>query len=140
MSDELYQEAIIALAKKARGISRLEAPDRTATIDNPLCGDRVALDLEIDSDKIIDVGHRTRGCLLCEAASFLIADHVVGLDIETLAARAPRVVQGVGDEAVDMADLWPGLETLAPVRRFKSRHECVTLPFQALIKALENRG
>ncbi|MGI9493853.1 MAG: iron-sulfur cluster assembly scaffold protein, partial [Geminicoccaceae bacterium] len=136
----LYQEAIIALAKKARGLSRLETPDRTATIDNPLCGDRVTLDLGLDGQRVIDVGHRTRGCLLCEAASFLIADHVVGLDVETLAAKAPHVATGVGDDAIAMADLWPGLETLAPVRRFKSRHECVTLPFQALIKALENKG
>jgi len=140
MSDDLYQEAIIELAKKARGLSRLETPDRTATIDNPLCGDRVTLDLDVDGNTVTDVGHRTRGCLLCEAASFLIADHIIGHEIEALAAKAPRVAAAIGDEAVAMADLWPGLETLEPVRRFKSRHECVTLPFQALMKVLKDEG
>lgn len=136
MSDELYQEAIIALAKKARALSRLEAPDRTATVDNPLCGDRVTLDFLLDNGAVVEVGHKTRGCLLCEAAAFLIADHAAGHDVETLRAKAEGVTASIGDEHVPMADLWPGLETLAPVRRFKSRHECVTLPFQALIKAL----
>lgn len=140
MSDELYQEAIIALAKKARALHRLEAPSRTATVDNPLCGDRVTLDLLIDDGIVTDVGHKTRGCLLCEAASFLIADHAVGHELDALAAKAPRVTSAVGDETISMGDLWPGLETLAPARRFKSRHDCVTLPFQALIKALRDQA
>lgn len=139
MSDELYQEAIIGLAKKARALSRLDEPDLTATADNPLCGDRVTLDLVLDGDVVAAVGHRTRGCLLCEASAFLIADHVIGHDVETLMAKAPKVAMDVGSEHVPMADLWPGFETLAPVRRFKSRHECVTLPFQALIKALKEK-
>lgn len=137
MSDELYQKAIIELAKKARGLSRLSAPDRTATVDNPLCGDRVTLDLEIEGTVVTDIGHRTRGCLLCEAASFLIADHAVGHEIGALVERAPKVAAMIGDESVAMADLWPGLDALAPARRFKSRHDCVALPFQALTKALK---
>ncbi len=136
MSDELYQEAIIGLAKKARYLSRLDRPDLTATVDNPLCGDRVTLDLGLDGDVIDAVGHRTRGCLLCEAAAFLIADHAIGQNVEALKVAAPKVVLDIGNEEATMGNLWPGLEDLAPVRRFKSRHECVTLPFQALIKAL----
>lgn len=140
MSDGLYQEGIIELAKKARTMSRLETPDRTATVDNPLCGDRVTLDLKLAGATVVEVGHKTRGCLLCEAAAFLIADHAKGHDVATLAAKALDVALMIGDESVSMADLWPGLEILAPVRRFKSRHDCVTLPFQALIKALEDQA
>lgn len=139
MSNELYQEAIIALAKKARALSRLASPDRTATIDNPLCGDRVTLDLKLDGDLVAEIGHKTRGCLLCEASAFLIADHGVGHDMAALKARGQRVIAGVGDHGMKMADLWPELQTLEPVRGFKSRHDCVTLPFKALLKALEEQ-
>jgi nitrogen fixation NifU-like protein len=140
MSDDLYQEAIIGLARKARAVPRLKAPDRTATIDNPLCGDRVTLDFLLDNGIVVDVGHQTRGCLLCEAASYLIAEHAPGREIGAVRTQADGVRAAIGDEGLAMADLWPGLETLAPVRRFKSRHECVTLPFQALLRALGDQA
>lgn len=136
MSEDLYQEAIIALAKRARTQTRLEQPDRSATVDNPLCGDRITLDLALDGDRVADVGHRTRGCLLCEAAACLIAEHAPGEALSTLEGKAAVLVETFRDDAKAPADLWPGLETLAPARRYKSRLECVTLPFQALRKAL----
>lgn len=138
MSNDLYQEAIVALAKKARGLARLENPDRTATVDNPLCGDRVTLDLKLDGNLVTEIGHRTRGCLLCEASAFLIADHGIGQGLAALKARAPEVIRRVGDHDQALADLWPGLQTLEPVRAFKSRHDCVILPFKALMKLLED--
>ncbi|MGH1477184.1 MAG: iron-sulfur cluster assembly scaffold protein [Geminicoccales bacterium] len=138
MSIDLYQEAIVALAKKARRLARLENPDRTATIDNPLCGDRVTLDLKLDGNLVTEIGHKTRGCLLCEASAFLIADHGIGQELAALKTKAPEVICGVGDRNQALADLWPGLQTLEPVRDFKSRYDCVTLPFKALIKLLED--
>ena len=139
MNDDLYQEAIVMLAKKARALSRLDAPNRTATADNPLCGDRVTLDFTVEDGLITAFGHKTRGCLLCEASSFLIADHVVGEHVSRLLAAAEDVAPGIADDAVSMEGLWPGLGTLTPVRRFKSRHVCVSLPFTALIRALEHK-
>jgi nitrogen fixation NifU-like protein len=139
MKDDLYQQAIIELAKRAREIPRLSDPDRTATVDNPLCGDRVTLDLSLDGDEVEEFGHKTRGCLLCEAASGLIAHHALRQSIKSLKEKAEDVVaKSFQSDEVALDELWPGLQTLAPVRHYKSRHECVTLPFQALIKALKD--
>ncbi|MGI9437859.1 MAG: iron-sulfur cluster assembly scaffold protein [Geminicoccaceae bacterium] len=140
MKDDLYQKAILDLAKRARQQQRLESPDHTVTLDNPLCGDRITLDLTTDGDLVIDAGHKTRGCLLCEAAAFLITDHAPGLSTPVLEKMAADVLAGVDDESASLEALWPGLETLAPVRRYKSRRECVTLPFQALVNMLQDRG
>lgn len=136
MSDDLYQQAIIELAKRAREQPRLDAPDRTVTVDNPLCGDRITIDLVVNDDTVDKIGHKTRGCLLCEASACLIADHAPGETIRTLRARAETLIGSFGDDERALDDLWPGLDTLAPARGYKSRHECVTLPFQALFKVL----
>jgi len=137
MSDDLYQQAIIDLAKRSRGQPRLDDPDRTATVDNPLCGDRITLDLALDGETVTGVGHKTRGCLLCEASACLIVEHAPGETIDTLAAQGTLLIQSFVDQEQDLATLWPGLDTLAPARRYRSRLDCVTLPFQALKKALE---
>jgi len=44
---ELYQAAIKSLAQAATGHGRLDAPDGRALLDNPLCGDRVAMEVSL---------------------------------------------------------------------------------------------
>ncbi len=74
MSDELYQERIVALAKAKTGAGKLTAPTKTARRDNPLCGDRVIIDVKVDdAGKIAEIGHQVRGCLLCQASASALA-------------------------------------------------------------------
>lgn len=137
MSDDLYQQAIIALAKRARDQPRLEGADHTATIDNPLCGDRITIDFVTSGDRVVKVGHKTRGCLLCEASACLITEHAPGEAIDGLKGKAETLITDFSDRDHVLADLWPGLEMLAPAQSYKSRHECVILPFKALLAALQ---
>lgn len=139
MSDDLYQRAIIALAKRSREQPRLDAPDRTVTVDNPLCGDRITIDLIMNGETVEKVGHKTRGCLLCEASAGLIADHAPGMETDSLRAKAETLIGSFGNDGQALADLWPGLDALAPARSYKSRHDCVTLPFQALAKVIQDK-
>jgi nitrogen fixation NifU-like protein len=137
MSDELYHRTILQLAQKARQTGRLEAPQASVTLDNPLCGDRVTLDLNLADGRVLEVGHKVRGCLLCEAAAAAIGERAPG---ETPAALR-AVAQGLGEAIARAPDTagrrWPELAAFAPVHGHKSRHECVLLPFQALAQALE---
>jgi NifU-like protein involved in Fe-S cluster formation len=137
MSDELYHQAILELAKRARQAARLETPDVSVTVDNPLCGDRVTLDLTLADGRVGKVGHRVRGCLLCQAAAVVIGERAPGETPDALR----RVAGGLGDAiaaAPEAAgELWPELAAFAPVHAHKSRHECVLLPFEALTRALD---
>ena len=45
MSDPLYQAEILQLAREGRALTRLDRPTVTARVDNPICGDRVTIDL-----------------------------------------------------------------------------------------------
>ena len=74
MSDALYHQAILELAKRGREASRLETPQARVTVDNPLCGDRVTLELNLADGRVSEVGHRVRGCLLCQAAAVIIGE------------------------------------------------------------------
>ena len=134
MSDELYQKAIIDLARAAIGHGKLTAPDASVTIDNPLCGDRVSIDLSLRDGKVTELAHRVRGCALCEAAASAIGRHAIGADERHLAAAMDEAAAIIAGRAEDGA--WPELAVFRPVREHKSRHRCVMLPFEALLKAL----
>ena len=139
--EKLYQEAIKGHAKRGCRKGRLKSPDASATVDNPLCGDRVTVDINIEDGRVSELGHHVRGCLLCEAAASVIGCNAVGetpAALRAARATAERLLRGDGGAANgEAAGSWPAIADFTPVRNFKSRHECVLLPFEALAKALD---
>ena len=132
MSDALYHDAILALAKDTAREGRLEAPSRTATLDNPLCGDRVTLDFALSDGRIDKVRHFVRGCALCRASAATLAAALEGgtaATIDTAAGGLEAALAGGSDGA--------GWQVFAPVGRHKSRHDCVRLPLAAAKAAFE---
>lgn len=134
--DELYQAALVARAKQGRARGRLPSPQRSITLDNPLCGDRVTLDVDLADGRVAKVGHQVRGCLLCEAAAELIAGQAPGKSAADLAGATSAVTSILKEGRPAPAGEWSTLAIFAPVHRVKSRQECVLLPFEALNKAL----
>ncbi len=132
MSEALYHAALVERARKATGKGRIPDADASATVDNPLCGDRVTLDLKIADGKVAAIGHEVRGCLLCEAAAATIAEFLPGSDAaalrEAIAAARQLMKHGGVPER-------PELEIFTPVHQAKSRRDCVLLPFEALERA-----
>ena len=79
MLEDLYQKEIIQLARQSRQRLTLDSPKYSARVDNPLCGDRVTVDLIIEVGIVKKIGIKVRGCALCEAASELLVLNSVGL-------------------------------------------------------------
>ncbi len=133
MTDSLYNQAIIDAGRDTSHAGRLDHPDASATADNPLCGDRVTLDLESENGTITRITHKTRGCLLTKAAAALLAKHSQGrplAEAQALQAAAKAYLEGETDEPP-----FAELAVMAPVKAVKSRHDCVTIAFDALAEA-----
>ena len=134
MSDELYQARIVALAKSKTGAGKLAAPTKSARRDNPLCGDRVVIDVKLDEGgKIAEIAHQVRGCLLCQASASALASVAVGRDAAGIAELRHDAERAIGREA---GKAHAPFDAFEPVASHKSRHECVLLPFEALKDAL----
>lgn len=134
--EAIYQTRVLALARAENGAGLLAVPGARATIDNPLCGDRITLDLAFDGTIVAAIGHEVHGCALCRAAASLIGAGAVGTgaaDLRRLADAAQAVLH---DDAPAPPD-WPDLDAFRPVAAMRSRHRCVLLPFEALIAALD---
>ena len=136
MTQALYHSTLVEHAQAGRSRGRLTAPHLSATVDNPLCGDRVTIDLALADGRVALVGHQVRGCLLCEAAAEIIADHAPGKTAAELAAAGAAARAIVNEGAAAPAGDWSALAVFAPVHDIKSRRDCVLLPFEALAKAL----
>ena len=136
MSDEIYQTELLRLAAEATGAGRLGGAVASATVHNPLCGDRVTMDARVEGGRLRAVGHEVKACLLCQAAASIVGRSAPGNSRDEVAATALAIEAFIKSGTELPPNSWPGLELFAPVRPHKSRHRCVLLPFEALLAAL----
>jgi nitrogen fixation NifU-like protein len=143
MSDlrELYQEVILDHNRKPRNFHALATANRRAEGDNPLCGDRIRLDVELADGVIRDVGFQGSGCAISRAASSLMTTAVKGkteAEANRLFERYHRMLTADG-EADGSAEALGKLAVFAGVREFPSRIKCATLAWHTLRAALAGR-
>ena len=137
MIDALYQKDVMRLAASAKGAGKLAQPTATVTVDNPLCGDRVTFDVVLDADKRIqDIAHTVKGCVLCQASASVIGAEAKGetaASLHSVREQLRAILKAGGAAPAD--GKWSALAAFIPVASHKSRHECVLLPFEAVIQA-----
>jgi nitrogen fixation NifU-like protein len=138
---DLYQEVILDRGRKPRHALRLADFDATAKGDNPMCGDRVQVWIKRDADTVSRVGFEARGCAISVASADLMAETVQGrgvADTRTLfdSFRNMARTGACPDCAPDLADAMQQLAPLSGVHEYPSRVKCATLPWHALIAAL----
>ncbi len=137
-SPDLYQQALLDLARAAHGAGVLPSPDGDALRDSPLCGDRVRMQVALDAGRIAAIAHDVKGCLLCRAAASLVGLHGTGLnaaEAEVLRRQVAATLAGS-----EPPHGWPELALFVPVRPHRNRHGCVLLPFEALAAAIGQCG
>ncbi len=134
MNDDLYQQALLDLAKAGHGAGTLPSPDGTALRDSPLCGDRVRMQVVLEDGRVKALAHDVKGCLLCRAAASLVGLHGTGLNAEEAAALSEQVAATLAGAAPPPG--WSELSLFEPVRPHRNRHGCVLLPFETLHAAI----
>ncbi len=100
---------------------RGDLPGATASAEdvNPLCGDRVRMQLRLEDGRVSAARFAGDSCAICTASADVLAELVEGR------ARAAAAALGAGDVlGVLQADVRP------------TRMRCVTLPITVLAKAL----
>lgn len=100
---------------------------------NPLCGDRILLQLRIVAGRIEAAAFDGEACAICMASSSLLCEQAPGLSEEQLLSQQRLLVL-----ALETGDGAPGIDALTPllgVRPFPSRIQCATLPWKAAASA-----
>jgi nitrogen fixation NifU-like protein len=117
----LYSEIILDHFRHPRNYGSLPAPDITYEDFNPLCGDRIRIELKLKHTVVADARFRGDGCAISMAAASLLTELIVGADIEE--------VEALSDDRLIAAlesDIKP------------SRVQCALLPLEALRAGLRD--
>jgi nitrogen fixation NifU-like protein len=80
--DEMYREHILEHYQRPRNRGTLEQPDVTYEDANPLCGDRIRMDIRIQDGRLAEVRFSGQGCAISQAAASMLCERVEGLALE----------------------------------------------------------
>jgi nitrogen fixation NifU-like protein len=141
MSDlsDLYQEVILDHNRRPRNFRKLEGASHCAEGYNPLCGDRIAVFVRIDGDRISDITFEGSGCAISKASASLMTDRLKGSTVSEardLFERFHRMVTTPSNEAVEELGK---LSALAGVREFPVRVKCASLAWHTLKAAMDRQ-
>src|SRR5215510_11154744 len=117
----LYSDILLDHFRHPRNYGSLDAPDISNEQFNPLCGDRIRIELKIRQSVVKEVRFKGDGCAISTAAASLLTELVAGKDVAQLA--------NISDE-----HLISRLESdIKPARL-----QCALLPLQALREGLRS--
>jgi nitrogen fixation NifU-like protein len=139
MSDlgDLYQEVILDHYRNPRNFGVLPEAGRAARGDNPLCGDKLYLQVRMKGDVIEDLRFKGSGCAISVASASMMTESVKGrtlAEAQALFERFHPMVTGRG-----AAEGLGKLEAFSGVSQFPVRVKCATLAWHTLRAALEGR-
>ncbi|HLT01580.1 MAG TPA: iron-sulfur cluster assembly scaffold protein [Geminicoccaceae bacterium] len=136
----IYNARMLRLAAEAAGAGRLADADGSAEIVNPVCGDRIRVDVRTEGARIRAIGYEVHACVLTQASASLLGRHARGRTAGEIREVAERIEAMLRGDADAPGGDWAAYAALEPVRAHPSRHECVMLPLRALLAALDPDG
>jgi nitrogen fixation NifU-like protein len=121
--DDLYRDYILEHYRRPHNFGAIENATATQEGANPLCGDRITMQLRVSGEQIAAVGFTGRGCAISQASASLLTDEIKGKPVESAA----------GMQASDVLDLL-GID-ISPARM-----KCALLSLETLQGALGSKA
>jgi nitrogen fixation NifU-like protein len=91
--DDFYKEYILDHYRNPRNFGHLENPTAVAEDLNPLCGDKIQMELLVGADgKIADVRFSGKGCAISQASASMLTESIKGKTLEEVAHLSHDVV------------------------------------------------
>jgi nitrogen fixation NifU-like protein len=78
----MYRDLILEHHRYPHNFGTLDPHDVSQEEHNPLCGDRIRLDLRIVDNKISEVAFSGKGCAVSQAAASMLTDELIGMDLD----------------------------------------------------------
>lgn len=116
----MYTQKVMDHFMNPRNVGALDAADGVGEVGNPVCGDIMHIEIQVEDNIIQDIKFKTFGCAAAIATSSMVTEMVKGKTLE----EAERITNRTVAEALD---------GLPPIKM-----HCSNLAADALHQAIED--
>lgn len=115
----IYKDIILDHYQNPRNFGKLKKPTATISVSNPLCGDKIKMEIAENQNVIKDISFSGEGCAISKASASMLTEYAKGKTKDELRKIDKTfIINMIGFE-------------LSP-----NRLKCALLPLEALIKIL----
>ena len=124
----------IALDTKYSGLNN--SFTHRSSIKNSLCGDKIKIEVIASSTKINSMRYESESCILCEASASLMARKIKDYSLKNFKKDIKILKQFIKTRRSKLPSKFREYKFFL-TKNNNNRANCVTLPFNALIKAFK---
>ncbi|MFC4387128.1 Fe-S cluster assembly sulfur transfer protein SufU [Gracilibacillus marinus] len=135
--DTLYRQVIMDHYKNPRNKGTLADDTITIDMNNPTCGDRIELHLQIENDIVKDAKFEGEGCSISMSSASMMTQAIKGKNVDDAVKMSSIFSNMMLGEELDEVEMDLGdIEALQGVSKFPARIKCATLAWKAMEKAV----
>ena len=136
--EDILREILLDHVKNPKNKKELDNPDLSGHSNNPVCGDVVKVDLQIENDTVIDVGVNGQGCAVSQASMSIFGEEIKGSSIKDVKEKIEQFKSLLGTNEVEEITI---LSEEAKVLKFlegnPSKIRCALLSWSAIEEVLQ---
>ncbi|RFA35569.1 SUF system NifU family Fe-S cluster assembly protein [Virgibacillus dokdonensis] len=137
--DTLYRQVIMDHYKNPRNKGNLDGDTLTVDMNNPTCGDRIQLNMQVEDGIVKDAKFEGEGCSISMASASMMTQAIKGLEVEKALKMSEMFSKMMLGEDIDTTGLDVGdIEALQGVSKFPARIKCATLCWKAMEKGVKD--
>ena len=136
--DQLYRSVIMDHYKTPRNKGTISDGGITVELNNPTCGDRIELTMQVEDGVVKEAKFDGEGCSISMASASMMTQAVKGKEVSDALKLSDifsdMMIGKDYDESIDLGDI----EALSGVSQFPARIKCATLAWKAMEQGVKN--
>ena len=136
--EDILREILLDHVKNPKNKKELDNPDLSGHSNNPVCGDVVKVDLQIENDTVVDVAVNGQGCAVSQASMSIFGEEIKGSSIKDVKEKIDQFKSLLGTKEVEEITI---LSEEAKVLKFlegnPSKIRCALLSWSAIEEVLQ---
>jgi nitrogen fixation NifU-like protein len=132
--DDLYRRVIMDHYKTPRNRGTFEDEAVTIDLNNPTCGDKIQLQMQVEDGRIKAAKFVGEGCSISLSSASMMTAAVKDKTLEEALEMAEQFSKLMKGEPVEFE--YEDIEALSGVNKFPARIKCATLGWNALRKGI----
>ncbi|HLS36122.1 MAG TPA: SUF system NifU family Fe-S cluster assembly protein [Bacillota bacterium] len=134
--DALYRQVIMDHYQHPRNRGTLDDETVSFEMNNPSCGDRIMVHLDVNDGIVTDIKFEGEGCSISMASASMMTEAVKGGKVDEGLKMSETFSQMMLGEDVNINELGD-IAALQGVSQFPARIDCATLAWKAFEKSVD---
>ena len=138
--DDIYKEVILDHYKSPRNKRELAGANHVCTRNNPLCGDEITVEADVEGGTVAEVTFQGAGCSISQSSASMMTEAVTGSSVQDALALASEFRGMMAGDVEPNEDRFGDLVALKGVVKYPIRIKCAVLAWDVLQDALQSDG